>query len=792
MANQRLNATITIGAALSATFSKTIGSIRSQLGSIGSTFGSLEQNQSRLGGAMRRNDAALAAARGGVMDAVGAFYALKGAIAAPVAAAAEFETKLEDIGQKADIPVEKLGELGDKIKKVARDTNQGAMQIGSAVDALVGRGAKVDVALIAADPIGKAATAYRAATDDLAAASWSAVDNLKVPADQIETALDAMAQAGKDGAFELRDMATYFPALGAAYQGLGQSGVSSVADLAAALQVVRKGTGDSSTAATNLQNVLQKIYAPGTVKKFGEAGVDVFAEMDAAAKRGLTPIEAIAELTNKTLKGDLSKMGTLFEDAQVQAGLRSLIQGMEEYRAIREKAMGAKGVVDADYERRIKTAQGVQDRFNASLQNLSITIGNALLPALGTLLDTIEPIIGKFAEFADAHPELVSNIMLAVGGMVAFKGALSAIRFVGLLGKGGALSLLSMGLNTVGVVGARLLGAASASIALQSSLAAMGGQSLSIVGKMAVGLKGMLFAIPGMQTMVGAIRAIGAALLANPIGLIIAGIAGAAYLIYRNWETVGPWFSKMWDSVKGFFSGFKDFVVGVFTLDMDLASAGLTKAWDGMKAYYSTLWDGIAGVFTYAWENAIKPVTDALGITEPIVTAWNAVKEGLGAVLDWMGAKFEWVLGKIAPVLNALKWVYSKGVEAVNGVSNAFGGEATGITSDPMGLGIPERAVGGSFGRGPVLVGERGPELRFENRAGFIATNRQMHSLSGMADRIRGAASSGADVMRQAVASIDVGGIVINAAPGMDPQAIADAVLRRIRDAQRGALYDGN
>ncbi|WP_223641524.1 phage tail tape measure protein, partial [Rhodobacter sp. TJ_12] len=218
--------------------------------------------------------------------------------------------------------------------------------------ALAGRGANLDVAMAAAEPINRAATAYRASAEDLAAASWAAVDNLKVPANQIATALDMMAQAGKEGAFELKDMATYFPSLGAAYQGLGQSGTGAVADLAAALQVVRKGTGDASTAATNLANVLQKIYAPGTVKKFAEQGVDIFAEMEAAAKRGLTPIEAIAELTNRTLNGDLSKLGNLFEDAQVQAGMRSLIQNMDEYRRIRQEATQASGVVDKDFERR--------------------------------------------------------------------------------------------------------------------------------------------------------------------------------------------------------------------------------------------------------------------------------------------------------------------------------------------------------------------------------------------------------------------------------------------------------
>lgn len=458
----------------------------------------------RLAAAQERNNRALDRARAGLFDAAAGFYTLKAAFGAPLNAAANFETQLEDIGQKIDKSVEDLPVLGEKIKQIARDTNQATTQIASAIDALVGRGASEEVALAAADPIGKAATAYRAATDDLASASWAAVDNLKVPADQIETALDMMAQAGKDGAFELRDMAQYFPSLGAAYQGLGQTGVNAVGDLAAALQVVRKGTGDASSAATNLQNVLQKIYAPATVKKFSDNDIDIFKEMAAAAERGLTPIEAIAEITNKTLKGDLSKLGNLFEDAQVQAGMRALIQNMDEYRRIRAETLKASGVVDADFERRIRTARGAMDRWNASIENLNITLGTTLLPVLNDVLDKIIPIINKVGEWVSANPQLASGIATAAAGLIAFKVAIAGLKFVGLLGRGGALSLLSIGFNTVGRASIGAWRGARNAIALQSALAKMNGVNYTFMQRIIDGFKGIGRSVPGVRAAAGA------------------------------------------------------------------------------------------------------------------------------------------------------------------------------------------------------------------------------------------------------------------------------------------------
>lgn len=777
--NQKLNATITIGGAVAASLTRAVGSANRQLGSIGQEFAG---QQARLGAAIARNDMAINNARMGLVDAAGAFFALRAAIGAPIRAAAEFETVLEDIGQKAGVPTEKLDALGEKIKQVARDTNQGAMDIGASVDALVGRGASMDVALVAADPIGRAATAYRAATDDLAAASWAAVDNLKVPADQIESALDAMAQAGKEGAFELRDMAQYFPAIGAAYQGLGQSGVGSVADLAAALQVVRKGTGDASTAATNLQNVLQKIGSNQTIKNFDKLGINIRDAMSKAAEQGMTPIEAIANITNDALGGDLSKLGLLFEDAQVQAGLRSIIQNMEEYRRIRGEALGANGVVSADYARRIKTAEGASKRWAASLNTLSITIGAALLPAMNQTLDTIIPVVSAVGDWVAANPDLLSGIMLATGALVAFRGALAAIKFVGLVGKGGALSLLAAGMGTVGAAASRMGGAARAAVALQATLGAMDGKTLGTVSKIGIALGAMVRAVPGVALLGQGLAAAGAAIAAvsAPVwgavaaAALVIGAAGAT--IYKYWDRISSVFAGVSRAVGEILAPALDAlrpVLGWFAPIGDVIAAGWTKAGDAIGAAME--WLG-AAFGQEVLSDADKASLEQSGY-DAVMGMWNGMKRAFVEFHVWLVNKIEEAV--VAPFRNAA---------AV--VGGFFSGSAEGVTSDPMGNGIPQRAVGGYFGRGPVVVGERGPELRFENRAGFIATNRQ---LRGLSEAAASALSGGGGGSRgQAVATqINLGGITVNAAPGMDVMAVAREVERMFNQRLRGALYDG-
>ena len=350
------------------------------------------------------------------------------AIAGPVKAAANFQTTLVDIAQKIDGTIEKTVDLGEKIKNLSRGSGQSPQQIAGGVDTLIGMGVSKDDALTMAPPIAKAATAYRASITDLAKAATAALQNLKIPAEQLGKVLDVMAQAGKAGAFELKDMAQYIPALAAAYQGLGQTGVPALTDIAAALEIVRKGTGDSATAATNLQNVLQKIQSPTVSKNFEKYGIDIRKRLKDGLASGESPLDTLVKATTEALKGDLSKIGDIFEDAQAQAGLRALIQNYEEFKRIRDEAGKAGGVVDKDFEMRIVTLQAKFDTLLASLNGLAISIGQALTPALGALADAITPVIYQLDDFIVAHPDLTAGVFVAAGGFLAMSFALTSVR----------------------------------------------------------------------------------------------------------------------------------------------------------------------------------------------------------------------------------------------------------------------------------------------------------------------------------------------------------------------------
>ncbi|WP_172613291.1 phage tail tape measure protein [Brucella sp. 10RB9215] len=379
----------------------------------------------RLHAAIDKNNAALDRTRGRLVDAAAGFYLLKTALTVPLSNAAEFESLLLDIAQKADLSDSALAALGKRVSGLSKDLGRSQAEIAGVMD------------------------------------------NLKVPVKELPKALDIMAQAGKEGAFELKDMAAEFPALTARAQALGMTGTKGVAQLSAALQIARKGAGTSAEAATNTANLMQKIISPETTKKFKKAGIDIRKELKKVQKEGGDVFEFIAEATTRATGGDLSKIGDFFQDAQVQAFLLPLIQNLDDYRAIRDKSAKADKVVDEDFARRQKTMAAQSAKFAASMERLASAVGTALLPALNAILDQIVPVVDMIGQWTAANPNLTTAIVGFSAAVIGLKVAAIGLRFIGLLGRGRALSLLASGLKAVGAgaAGARLAGSALRALA---------------------------------------------------------------------------------------------------------------------------------------------------------------------------------------------------------------------------------------------------------------------------------------------------------------------------------------
>lgn len=512
-------------------------------------------------------------------------------LAAPIIlatkAAADFSTGMVDIQQKADLSDAATARLRNTIVDAAQASRQLPENMRSAVDVLAGKGLDPRQAVLLAPAIGRLGTAFRVDLADGAAAAYANLNNLKVPINQTSAALDVMAASGNMGAFEIRDMARHFPALTAQMQALGAKGVPAVGQLSAALQVAEKGTGNADQAANNIENLLTKINSPATVKAFEKNfGIDLPAAMKKLESQGYDTIEAIAMITKQATGGDLKKLGYAFEDMQAQGALRSLIQNLEEYRNIRDKSLKSSGVIDKAFDQRVlKDANVSWKAFMGTASTLAITLGTTLLPVMTEMLAQLGAGAMAVSSWAQAHPEAAATIIKLVAGLALFKIGLGAAK----IALGGIIGPFATAWGWFQKM--RALGVLSKGLWLLRSGAWIAGKAIMFLGR---------------------------AILMNPIGLLVAGLAVAAYLIYTHWDTIKAafwaavgWLGETWTLIKA-------------------------KFWDGV-AYLQTIPSKMIGF----GKNIVQGLVD--GILAAPGAVWNALKRivgiGIDGVKNFLGIK---------------------------------------------------------------------------------------------------------------------------------------------------------
>ncbi|MCJ8142971.1 tape measure protein [Ancylobacter sp. A5.8] len=132
------------------------------------------------------------------------------------------------------------------------------------------------------------------------------------------------------------------------------------------------------------------------------------------------------------------------------------------------------------------------------------------------------------------------QVATAIGGWENFSYLLIAAAFAGpILNIASGLFLIARGAWVAGFALMRVMAVLSLSSTLWAFSAALRGVALA----MSLASRGALF--------------LGASLMATPIGWIIAGlaaVAAAAYLIYANWDSIGPWLAEKWEQIRQVFS----------------------------------------------------------------------------------------------------------------------------------------------------------------------------------------------------------------------------------------------
>lgn len=510
---------------------------REELATIGKQITALKTRQS-----IENAQAANRAKRGEIGGQIGSTLATGAGIALPIGAAikeaADFDYEMQLVGNTANMTKAQIADLRRSILEDSKAVGQSATNMQKGMGFLIAAGMDANLARQFLTSIGKTATATASDIEDLSKMVFTLNDSLKISPQGMQAAIDTLAQAGKEGNVELKDMAKQLPVLGAGFLSLKMEGREAAATMGAALQIARKGAADADEAANNMKNFIAKIMSPETLKKAKKNfNIDLYAIIQDAQKKGGNPFDAAMRAIIKATKGDQKAIGELFQDMQVQNFIRPMIQNWDEYQKIKHKALTAEGVIDTDFAKMAETTKQQLNELGNAFGRLGIAIGAAVTG--GASGGGLTALIDRTADFVAANKEVIGTGIKVVGGLFAMR--------LGWLGVQYGMTLA----NSAWLAARVAWGYAPAVLTAVGTALRFVGTSMLWVGR---------------------------ALLMNPIGLTVTAIAGSVFLIYKYWEPLKAWFTNLWDGIKATFTGAYDWIVG------KAASVGAFFGWKGAGA----------------------------------------------------------------------------------------------------------------------------------------------------------------------------------------------------------------
>lgn len=214
--------------------------------------------------------------------------------------------------------------------------------------------------------------------------------------------------------------------------------------------------------------------------------------------------------------------------------------------------------------------------------------------------------------------------------------------------------------------------------------------------------------------------AMNAAMSANPIGIIIVGIAaliGGLVALYKNcegfrnavntafgtistaakyvweqikivWSAVSPFFTKIWEGIKVAVSVLKVYLIGMFKTAWET----IKFCWGNVINFFKTIWETIKGIFSVVksvlsgdWQGAWNAIKGIVGTWGGFFSGvWEGIKNVFGSVGDWFGSVFTsaWemvknafsnVVGFFQGIWDTIKNMFTSiGITIADGISGAF------------------------------------------------------------------------------------------------------------------------
>lgn len=313
----------------------------------------------------------------------------------------------------------------------------------------------------------------------------------------------------------------------------------------AALGASLVGSGvTSEIAATGIKNlILALVSGESATKSQNEAfaalglnAIDMAKYMQKDARGAiLSVLEAVQRLDKEQ---QASVMAELFgkESISAIAPLLSNLDALKtNFDAVSDASKYA-GSMEKEFQTRAETTANAMELMNNSIYRTKVAIGQGLLPAIAPVASVVADAATAVGNFATEYPNLTGAVLGGTGALFGVAAAASAFMWA----LNGARLALFGTKTAFGIAGAAL---GKYNILIKTGTALTYGWNLA--GRLfnsGLAITGSMFKGLG----VGAMKLWGI-LLANPWIALATVAVGAAWMIYKNWDTVKEWFTTLWD-----------------------------------------------------------------------------------------------------------------------------------------------------------------------------------------------------------------------------------------------------
>lgn len=547
-----------------------LGEANNELAEQSRRLAQVADRQRRLTAARGRYDQAQSfagSAQGAGMSAIGAGAAVGAPLVLSARAAMTFEDSMADVRKVVNFPTPvAFREMGRDILQLSTDIPLASEGIASIVASAGQAGfvagkpwAQARVELLGfAEDAGKMGIAFDTTAEDAGSMMSTWRTAFRLTQDQARGLADQINYLGNNGPANALKISSVVTRIGA----LGEVAGLSAGEVAA-LGATVAGMGiEDEIAATGIKNTMLALTKGTAATKAQRKAYSALGlEAEAVARRmqvdaGGTIVDVLERIQKLKPEQQAGILTQLFGSESVGA-IAPLLTNLDLLRTNLNRVGDAtlySGSMQKEFESRAATASNAVQLGWQGIKAVAVEFGTVFLPQIQAGAFWLRDLAGAVRGFAAEHP-----------GAIRVVGALAAVLAAGLLIFGG------LALAVSAILGPFAL--------LQLTLTQTG----LLFAPVIAGLTGTGAAAGG--------AAIGVNALLWPVLLVVAAVAAlaaGAYLIYRNWGTIGPWLGKLWNGIKAVVSGAFGALKALF---LNFTPLGMVvRNWGAITGFLRAFW----------------------------------------------------------------------------------------------------------------------------------------------------------------------------------------------------------